>query len=148
MRRAIVAGVLAFLSAGALPAQQPARVRPALRAELMAMHDSLISAFKGKDAAAVARFYADDARMDGERGQVVQGRAAIDRFWAGVANPKSWKLEVITVGGGADQPYEIGRSTITTSGPNGNRVSAVEYLLLWRRDGRGRLRIIVDYYRY
>ena len=39
-------------------------------------------------------------------------------------------------------------STIVTSGPNGDRVSVVEYLLIWRRDARGRLRIIVDYYRY
>ena len=147
-RPALAAALLIGAFAARAAAQQPRPARRDLRTELSAMHDSLAAAFHGGNAAAVARFYADDARMDGERGAVVEGRQAIDRFWADVKNPKSWKLEVIAAGGRPDQPYEIGRSTIVTSGPNGDRVSVVEYLLIWRRDARGKLRIIVDYYRY
>lgn len=147
-RLTLLAALLVCIAAQGGTAQQPRTARRDLKAELVAMNDSLVSAFNRGNAAAVARFYADDARMDGERGTVVQGREAIDRFWADLKNPKSWKLEVIAVGGRPDQPYEIGRSTIVTSGPNGDRVSVVEYLLIFRRDARGRLRIIVDYYRY
>jgi ketosteroid isomerase-like protein len=147
-RGALLAGLIICVGAQHAAAQQPRTARRSLRAELSAMNDSLVSAFRGGNAAAVARFYADDARMDGERGEVVEGRESIDRFWANVKNPKSWKLDVIAIGGRPDQPYEIGRSTIVTSGPNGDRVSVVEYLLIFRRDARGKLRIIVDYYRY
>lgn len=147
-RLALLAALLLCVPAQGGTAQQARAAPRDLRAELVAMNDSLVSVFNRGNTAAVARFYADDARMDGEQGVVVQGRAAIDRFWAGVKNPKSWKLEVTAIGGRPDQPYEIGRSTIVTSGSNGGRVSVVEYLLIWRRDARGKLRIIVDYYRY
>ena len=121
---------------------------PALRAEIQAVNDSMVAAFNSGDMLAVARFYADDARIDGERGVLVQGRAAVDTYWASIRNPKSWKLDVIDVGGHRDSPYQIGRSTLVTSGPNGDRTSVVEFLAIWRRDARGSLRMVVDYYRF
>jgi CubicO group peptidase (beta-lactamase class C family) len=88
---------------------------PALRAEIQAVNDSMVAAFNRGDMLAVARFYADDARIDGERGELVQGRAAVDKYWASIRNPKSWKLDVIAVGGHRDTPYQIGRSTLVTA---------------------------------
>jgi len=121
---------------------------PALRAEIQAVNDSMMAAFNSGNMLAVARFYADDARIDGERGELVQGRAAIDKYWTDIRNAKSWKLDVIDVGGPPDTPYQIGRSTLVTTGPNGDRTSVVEFLVVWRRDPSGGLRIVVDYYRY
>ncbi len=121
---------------------------PALRAEIQAVNDSMVAAFNSGDMLAVARFYTDDARIDGERGELVQGRAAVDKYWTGIRNAKSWKLDVIDVGGHPDNPYQIGRSTLVTTGPNGDRTSVVEFLVIWRRDPAGGLRIAVDYYRY
>lgn len=61
----------------------------------------------------------------------------------------SWGcLSLIDVGGHPDSPYQIGRSTLVTSGPNGDRTSIVEFLAIWRREADGRLRMVVDYYRY
>jgi uncharacterized protein (TIGR02246 family) len=122
--------------------------KPSLRAEIQAVNDSMVAAFNTGNLLAVARFYTDDARVDGERGEVVQGRAAIDRYWTGIRNAKSWKLEVIEVGGHRDHPYQIGRSTLVQSGPEGERTSVVEFLGIWRRDSKGGLRLAVDYYRY
>jgi uncharacterized protein (TIGR02246 family) len=119
-----------------------------LRAEIQAVNDSMVAAFNTGNMLAVARFYTDDARVDGERGEVVQGRAAIDKYWTGIRNAKSWKLEVIEVGGHRDNPYQIGRSTLVQSGPQGERKSVVEFLGIWRRDTKGGLRLAVDYYRY
>ena len=76
------------------------------------------------------------------------GRAAVDEYWMDIRNAKSWKLDVIDVGGPADHPYQIGRSTLDTTGPNGDRTSVVEFLVVWRREPGGNLRMVVDYYRY
>ena len=121
---------------------------PALRAEIQAVNDSMMAAFNSGDMRAVARFYADDARVDGERGELVEGRAAIDKYWADLRNPKSWKLDVLDVGGPPDNPYQIGRSTLVTTSASGDRTSVVEFLVVWRRETSGGLRIVVDYYRH
>ena len=121
---------------------------PALRAEIQAVNDSMVAAFNSGDLRAVARFYADDARIDGERGELVEGRAAVDKYWMDIRDAKSWKLDVIDVGGPADHPYQVGRSTLVTTGPNGDRTSVVEFLVVWRREPGGNLRMVVDYYRY
>ena len=121
---------------------------PSLRAEVQSVNDSLVAAFNSGEMRAVARFYADDARIDGERGTLVQGRAAIDKYWTDLRNPKSWRLDVIHVGGDPDNPYQIGRSTLVTTAPSGDRTSIVEFLAIWRREPSGRLRIVVDYYRH
>jgi ketosteroid isomerase-like protein len=137
------------LTLGAVAVGTSATAQPrTLRAEIEAVHHSMMAVFNRGNPAAVARFYTDDARVDGERAAPIRGRAAIDQYWRSITNAKSWKLDIIEVGGSRDQPYEIGRSTLTTSGSNGDRVSVVEYLVLWRREPSGTLRIAVDYYRY
>jgi ketosteroid isomerase-like protein len=119
-----------------------------LRREIQAVNDSMVAAFNSGNMLAVARFYADDARVDGEKGAVVQGRAAVDRYWTDIRNAKSWKLEVIEVGGHRDHPWQIGRSTLVQTSPQGDRTSVVEFVAVWRRDAGGGLRMVVDYYRY
>jgi ketosteroid isomerase-like protein len=121
---------------------------PDLWREIKAVNDSMTAAFNKGDLLAVARFYTDDGIVDGPRGDRVQGRAALDKYWTGIRNPKSWKLEVLGVGGHPDFPYQIGRSTLVTSSPNGDQTSVVEFLALWRREADGRLRLAVDYYRF
>jgi ketosteroid isomerase-like protein len=119
-----------------------------LRREIQAVNDSMVAAFNSGNMLAVARFYADDARVDGEKGAVVTGRAAIDRYWTDIRNAKSWKLDVLEVGGHRDHPWQIGRSTLVQSSPEGDRTSVVEFLAVWRRESGGGLRMVVDYYRY
>ena len=127
---------------------QPAAAQSALYREIRAVNDSMMAAFNSGNMLAVARFYADDARVDGEKGAVVQGRAAIDKYWTDIRDAKSWKLEVIAVGGPRDFPWQIGRSTLVQSSPQGDRTSVVEFLALWRREPGGGLRMVMDYYRY
>ncbi len=106
----------------------------------------MTAAFNSGDMIGVARFYTDDARMDGE-GDVVLGRAALDAYWSNIRNPGSWKLEVLEVGGDPDYPYQIGRSMLLTGGPVGDRTSIVGFLAIWRRRANGSLRLALDYYR-
>ena len=139
----LTAALLLFALAPSALAQ-----KDALRKEIQAVNDSMVAAFNTGNMLAVARFYTDDARVDGERAAAVQGRSAVDRYWTGIRDAKSWKLEVLDVGGHRDHPYQIGRSTLVQSGPQGDRTSVVEFLALWRRDAKGGLRLAVDYYRY
>ena len=133
--------VLGFTPLGAASAQRD------LKAEIQAVNDSMVAALNKGNLLGVARFYTDDARIDGPRGTLVQGRQAVDAYWTSIRNPKSWKLEVLAVGGPRDQPYQIGRSTLVTSSPDGDRTSIVEFLGVWRRDKGGGLRLAVDFYR-
>jgi ketosteroid isomerase-like protein len=145
LRLLVLAGLLA--QAGTLHAQ-PASAESALHREIRAVNDSMVAAFNSGNMLAVARFYADDARVDGEKGAVVQGRAALDKYWNDIRNAKSWKLEIIAVGGPKDFPWQVGRSTLVQSSPQGDRTSVVEFLALWRRESGGGLRMVMDYYRY
>lgn len=145
----LCAGAVSFAEAQSRPGAPTSSSRnAALRAEIQAVNDSMVAAFNRGDMMAVARFYTDDARVDGERGALVQGREAVDKYWAGIRNAKSWKLEVLAVGGHRDHPWQAGRSTLVQSGSQGDQVSVVEFLAVWRRDAKGGLRLAVDYYRY
>jgi hypothetical protein len=79
----------------------------------------MVAAFNTGNMLAVSRFKADDARVDGEGSVVVQGREAVDRYWTSIKGAKSWKLEVLAVGGHRDHPWQVGRSTLVQGGPAG-----------------------------
>jgi uncharacterized protein (TIGR02246 family) len=159
MRRARPLPLLTLLAlalpalAAPLAAQQarpipglPGAGPPALRREIEELNRGMEAAFNRGDMRAVARFYADDAIVAGPGGAVVKGRAAVDRYWEGIRNPRSWKLDVIEVGGSADDAYQVGRSTLV-SGPAGSeRTSVVDFVVIWRRGADGKLRIYMDFY--
>jgi ketosteroid isomerase-like protein len=95
------------------------------------------------DLKAAAAFYADDAIVRTLQGIDAQGRAAVDRYFEGIGKAQ-WKLDVIQVGGLPDSPYQVGRSTLI----HGTRpdTSIVGFVLLWKRQSNGQLRIALDYY--
>ena len=132
------------------PARTPAagRAQAALRQEIEGRLREMEEAFARGDLAAVARFYADDARLMGPRNEIVEGRAAIDRYWAGVRNPRSWRLELLDVGGSRDDAWQLGRSTLVSGGPNGDVTSVSRFVCVWRRDAEGKLRIALDFYHF
>ena len=144
MRRSMIValGMLAA-SAVAQAQQSPADIPPAKKAlwqEIRAVNDSMEAAYNRGDMKAVSAFYADDAKMTGG-GPMTAGRAAFDQYWARAgASGGTWKLEIIKVGGNRDLAYQIGRSTLTT--PNGP--SIVDFVVIWKRDSKGGLRISMD----
>jgi ketosteroid isomerase-like protein len=118
----------------------------AIRAEVESVNRAMEAAFNRGDMLAVARFYADDAAIMGPRMRV-RGRENLDRYWQGITNPKSWRLDVFEVGGSRDEPWQVGRSTLVSLGAGGEEhTSVVDFIVLWRRQADGRLRIHVDMY--
>jgi uncharacterized protein (TIGR02246 family) len=132
--------ILLFLLLAACPL-----LAKAPRAEVERMNREMTAALERGDGLAVAQFYADDARMVGPKRSEVRGREAIDRYWSRIKNA-TWKLEVLEVGGTADDAYEIGRSTLTSK--NGEKESSYtcDFVLIWKRDANGKLRIHLDLY--
>ena len=133
----------ALLAPAALHAQ-----RSALHQEIDSLNRAMEQAFAKGDMAAVAKFYADDGKLMGPRGADVSGRAAIDRYWQDIKGAKSWKLEVIEVGGDRTTAYQIGRSTLVTSGGGGDRTSVSRFVVIWKRQPDGKLRIALDFYHF
>jgi uncharacterized protein (TIGR02246 family) len=118
----------------------------ALNAEIEAVNREMEIAFRRKDLLAVAKFYADDARLIGPRGQEVRGRAAIDAYWANVRNPKSWRLEAFDIGGSATEAYQFGRSTLVQEDSTGDRTSVTDFVVIWKRGSDGKWKIALDFY--
>ena len=118
----------------------------ALRAEVKALNAAMVAAFD-RDPATVARFYADSARIVGPRRQTVQGRVAIDRYWAAIRKPGAWKLEVVEVGGSRAEAHQIGVSTLTSTSSDGRQGTYVcDFVVIWKRQRDGTMRIMLDLY--
>jgi uncharacterized protein (TIGR02246 family) len=143
----IVALVLAIACANSPAVGTGSRnASSSLRAEIEGINRQLEDAFNRKDMLAVARFYTDDARMVGPRGEEVRGRAAIDAYWKRIRGPKSWKLEAFDVGGSRDEAYQFGRSTLVQEGTAGDRTSVADFVVIWKRGADGQLRMALDFY--
>ena len=134
----IVALSVVWGSAGAQSTNRTA-APPTLRAEVEALNAAMVSAFK-VDPASVAKFYTDNARILGGN-QVSQSRAEVAAYWAQATMFADWKLEAIEVGGGADAPWQLGRSTLT--GKSG-RVMETYFIGILERDKDKNLKFRVD----
>lgn len=124
----------------------PASDASALRREVEALNREMEAAFNRGDLKAVAAFYADNAVVRTSRQVSAQGRAAVDQYFTGIANPKRWKLDVygVSAAEGSDLVFETGLSTLVSGSPE--RVSPFEFALVWKRQPNGKLRIVLDYY--
>ena len=131
-----------MLSAAPLAAQQ-ATDSVALRREIEQLNRGMEAAVNRGDMKGAAAFYADDAIVRGPRGVVARGRAEIDRYFMDIGKAV-WKLDVIQVGGDARAPYQVGRSTLI-HGPRPD-TSIVSFVVYWKRQPDGKLKILLDYY--
>lgn len=148
----IVAALLsaAYASPRGAPAARGARAsqdgKQRLRREIDSLNAAMMAAFRRGDLRAVARFYADDARIVGPRRSVTAGREAIDRYWTGVAGAKSWKLEVVDVGGSRDDAYQVGVSSLTTVRDGAEATYTTDFVVIWKRQPNGEMKIALDLY--
>lgn len=145
--RTMIAVIATLLAAGPGQAQAPATsARPdasALFREVEALNRGMEAAVNRGDLAGAAAFYADNGIVRTARSIIVQGRAAIDRYFEAIGKA-TWKLDVLQVGGHKDAPYQVGRSTLI----HGARpdTSVVSFVVYWRRQQDGQLKIELDYY--
>jgi hypothetical protein len=140
-RIAGVSSVPAVPPASAQPTSQvPDRTPPTpLRAEIDALHAAMMAAFR-EGPSSVAGYYTADARILGG-GRRYRGTEEVRAYWSQVPGGATWTLEVSDVGGSAEEPWVLARSTLSRPGGSG---MAVDYLAILRRDASGRLRYHID----
>jgi hypothetical protein len=139
-----IAGVSPAPAAPEAPAQSAASTpdttaRTPLRAEIDALHSAMMAAFR-EAPSNVAAFYTADARILGG-GRRYRGVEEVRAYWSQVPDGATWTLEIADVGGGADEPWVLARSTLGRQGSPG---MSVDYLAVLRRGSDGRLRYHVD----
>jgi uncharacterized protein (TIGR02246 family) len=101
--------------------------------------------FDAGDAAGMASYYAEDARLLAENAALVRGRDAIERFWrvaigrARAANAiRTISLDEVTSSG--DLGYALGTVVVRIPG----RELTTKYATIWQRGADGRWRLAVD----
>jgi len=115
------------------------------RREIAANLREMEEAARRGDAAAIASFYAADALLI-SGGTRVEGREAVDAYWADAGEIVDWELEVFDVTGDAAIVHQSGRSHLTGRRDGEERTSVVDFLLVWKRQEDGGYRIAVDSY--
>lgn len=143
LRLAILVSIVAAVAASPLAAQSAD-----LRREIDSLNRAMEETFNRGDLLGVAKFYADDAKLMGPRGGDVSGRESINRYWTGIKGAKSWKLEVLDVGGDRNTAYQIGRSTLVAAGPNGDHASVSRFVVIWKRQPDGQFKMALDFYHF
>jgi ketosteroid isomerase-like protein len=141
MSRTVVLGVALALG---LASQSGAQAADSLRREVVARTDSLLAAFRRNEPLAVSRIFADDATILGPQGLRVEGRAALDAYWLARPRPDSWLIETMEVGGSRDEPWQYARSIRLTTANGEQQRTVTTFILVWRRDSAGVLRIHLD----
>lgn len=113
-------------------------------AEILAASRQLEERFAAGDLLAVADFYKSNALMVSSGGFRIDGREAIDSYWAEVVDPVEWRLVTRVIEGGEGLAYQRGTSYLTSHWDGGQNTSQVEFLLIWTRDRGEGWRILLD----
>ena len=147
MRTALFALALSlpFAFAGQEPAAPAAR-QEKLKAIVERGNRELSERLIAGDVEGVAAVYAEDAVMYGPDGLAIHGRAKILEYFRPLTGVKSWKLEVLSVGGGAGTIWQTGRSTLVYRAKDKERTSTVEYCGVWRQSKDETWHLAVDSY--
>ena len=133
MKRQFLVTLLIICAASIAEAQQ------SVRTAIEANSKQFIEAFNKGDAAAVANMYTMDARVLPPNGDMVEGRANIQKFWQGAmsAGLKLVSLETVHVETQGNIAVEVGRYTSTVPGAGGTTTTDKgKYVVVWKRQGR------------
>jgi uncharacterized protein (TIGR02246 family) len=106
------------------------------KAVIQRLNDQFVAAFNKGDAAAMATMYAPDAYVLPAGADMLQGRAAIQNFWAQTAqqlgDAKLTTLDVLPLGRTAAR--EIGTFSFKSKGQNPQDIAG-KYAVVWRKIG-------------
>jgi uncharacterized protein (TIGR02246 family) len=145
----IIVAVCALLgalarAADAAPAQPQTAAAPATGNEaeekaIRATADDFVKAFNAGDAKAIGMFWAPDAEYTDESGQVLQGRAAIEKEYADLFKGHHGTTMTVTIESirflGLDIAIEKGAAKVQVSGENAGTASRYTVVHV-KRDGK------------
>ena len=118
-------------------AQAQARdVKSNVKSEIDAGNQKFVAAYAKGDAAAIARLYAPQATILPPGSDMVTGRDAIQKVWAGAIQSglKITSLQTVSVEQYGSTAREIGRFTAETPNPQKQMTKiAGKYVVVWKR---------------
>ena len=133
MRRVLT--LLCILCVGVVASAQEGKRGTAgtAKAAVDAANKTFTSAIEKRDAAAIGALYTTNAFPP--NGDIVRGRAAIQKMWQGVLDSgvASADLATLEVHADATLAYEVG--TYTMSGKDGKPVDKGKYVVVWMKEG-------------
>ena len=135
MRRIIFATLIITACVTFAYSQSTSATRKAIEANLKTFVDE----FTKGNAAAVAQIYAVDAKLLPPNDKMVEGRANIEKFWAGAigAGLKLTSLSITTLTPAGNLVVETGKYVSTMPGAGGATITDEgKYVVVWRREGR------------
>ena len=111
-----------------------------VRAAIEQTNAQIVEAFKAGDAAAIAGFYSEDAKMLPPDATEAAGRDAIQKVWQSWIDDglKDLTLEAVDVEADGDHAYEIGKFSMQVPAENNTMATATgNYLMVWKRAADG-----------
>jgi uncharacterized protein (TIGR02246 family) len=134
MRRLLI--VLCILSVGVRIAAQDGKTQPAAtaKAAVDAANKAFTSALQKRDAAAIGALYTTNAEAFPPNGDIVRGRAAIQKMWQGVLDSgvASADLATLEVHADGNLAYEVG--TYTMNGKDAKPLDKGKYVVVWMKE--------------
>jgi uncharacterized protein (TIGR02246 family) len=113
---------------------------PGPREGIEAANVEFAAALRRSDAGAVAAMYTERGQLFPPNEKIVEGRAAIEKYWKAAMNSgiKAIELKTTEVESLGDSAVEVGSYTVY--GKDGAAIDRGKYLVLWRRaDGAWKL---------
>jgi uncharacterized protein (TIGR02246 family) len=100
---------------------------------------AFVAALSDGDTTAVARMYADDARLVAPSAELVEGREAIEAFWrAGLeVGVRELELDAIDLDRTGCVAYEVGTYVLRVESEGGPVVDSGKYVLVHKRQHDG-----------
>lgn len=132
--------VLTIALAGSAQAQSA-------KAEIEAVIGEFEAAFNGKDAAAVAELYAEDAAIFPPESARIDGREGIGNYWRGGidAGLSDLDLSAIEIEDSGDAAHEVGTFSLKAPAQGGGSTDIKgQYIVIWKKDGGGKWRLYRD----
>ena len=118
-------------------------------------HDAISGAYKAFEEAfykgeadTIARMYTEDAKLLVPEMPVVKGREAIGQVWAMIlgAGGNRVRVDILEVEEGTGWAYDLG--TFQATAPNGETLNAGKYVVIWKRQPNGELKIHRDIFNW
>jgi len=136
MKRLIFFSLLMVLILGTFTttlALAPGKEVPPVREAIEAANEQFMAAFAAHDAAALAGFYSDNAKLLPPNSDILQGRAAIQAYWQAAMDMglASVQLEIQEVDALGNTAVEVSHYTLYLA--NGTVADYGKYMIEWKR---------------
>ncbi len=118
------------------------------KARIEAAIREFVAGANSKDAARIARLYAEDATLLPPGSPPIKGRANIQAFWDAFikAGATDAHVEMKTMETSGDYAYEIGAWQAVLTNPQTGAAGTVtgKYLVVWKRQPNNEIQMIAD----